>query len=57
LSTIGSISFGIALVAGRNRVPSPPTGNTAFRTDLLFEEAPLTMPRIHGTAAGWWQPD
>src|SRR5580700_2729329 len=31
-STIGSISFGIALVAGRLRVPSPATGNTALRT-------------------------
>src|SRR5512141_1813690 len=30
LSTMGSISFGLALVAGRNRVPSPATGNTAF---------------------------
>ena len=26
------ISFGWALVAGRNRVPSPPTGKTALRT-------------------------
>src|SRR6266446_7638694 len=34
LSTTGSISFGIALVAGRNRVPSPATGNTALRTGL-----------------------
>ena len=31
LSTTGSISLGTALVAGRNRVPSPATGNTAFR--------------------------
>ena len=30
LSTTGSISFGLALVAGRKRVPSPATGNTAF---------------------------
>src|SRR5262249_7621652 len=30
LSTIGSISFGLALVAGRKRVPSPATGNTAL---------------------------
>src|SRR5215510_6296961 len=29
LSTIGSISFGDALVAGRKRVPRPATGNTA----------------------------
>src|SRR6478672_8155934 len=32
LSTIGNISFGTVLVAGRNRVPSPATGNTAMRT-------------------------
>src|SRR6266446_3759968 len=34
LSTTGSISFGIALVAGRNRVQSPATGNKALRTGL-----------------------
>src|SRR5689334_20586219 len=32
LSTRGSISFGCALVAGRNRVPSPAAGKTALRT-------------------------
>src|SRR6185436_12678796 len=31
LSTMVNISFGIALVAGRTRVPSPATGNTALR--------------------------
>src|SRR5438477_996759 len=30
LSTTGSISFGLAFVAGRKRVPMPATGNTAF---------------------------
>src|ERR1700757_3226532 len=30
-STTVSISFGIALVAGRNRVPRPATGKTALR--------------------------
>src|SRR5262245_63097147 len=30
LSTIGSISLGLALVTGRNRLPRPATGNTAF---------------------------
>src|SRR5271169_6777399 len=35
LSTIGSISFGIALVAGRKRVPSPATGKTALRTSFM----------------------
>jgi hypothetical protein len=37
LSTTGSISFGIALVAGRNRVPNPPTGNIALRSGFLIE--------------------
>src|SRR5215207_4433654 len=32
-STTGSSSFGTALVAGRNRVPMPATGMTAFRAD------------------------
>src|ERR1700676_2285970 len=32
LSTSGSISLGCALVAGRNRVPSPAAGKTALRT-------------------------
>src|SRR3954452_6281545 len=32
LSTTGSISLGIALVAGRKRVPSPAAGMTALRT-------------------------
>jgi len=31
LSTMGSISFGFALVAGRNRLPMPATGKTALR--------------------------
>src|SRR2546425_12255657 len=41
LSTIGSISFGLALVAGRKRVPSPATGNTALVT--LFIESPASV--------------
>src|SRR5215468_6757715 len=32
LSTTLSISFGCALVAGKNRVPSPAAGKTALRT-------------------------
>jgi hypothetical protein len=32
VSISGSISFGVAFVAGRNRVPSPATGITACRT-------------------------
>ena len=31
-STSGSISFGCAFVAGRNRVPRPAAGKTATRT-------------------------
>ena len=34
LSTTGSISLGLALVAGRKRVPRPATGNTAVRICL-----------------------
>ena len=36
LSTTGSISLGIAFVAGRNRVPRPATGTTALVTDGLL---------------------
>src|SRR5581483_4018310 len=36
LSTTGSISFGMALVAGRKRVPSPPTGKTALRMGCVM---------------------
>jgi len=32
LSMIGNNSFGIAFVAGKNRVPKPATGKTAFVT-------------------------
>ena len=35
LSTIGNNSFGIALVAGRKRVPKPATGKTAFRSAVI----------------------
>ena len=30
LSTTGNISFGVDLVAGKNLVPKPATGKTAF---------------------------
>src|SRR5471032_456089 len=37
LSTMGSISFGCSLVAGRKRLPRPATGNTAFLIlDMIF---------------------
>ncbi|KIL31480.1 hypothetical protein B4145_3931 [Bacillus subtilis] len=35
LSTIGSISFGIAFVAGRKRVPKPAAGIMALRTFFI----------------------
>src|SRR5262249_17977686 len=51
LSTSGSISFGCALVAGRNRVPSPAAGKTALRTLIFIALSyPSTRP-----ATGPWQ--
>src|SRR3546814_10958728 len=42
-STTGSISLGIALVAGRKRVPRPATGKTALRIGFMDEGlAPAT---------------
>src|SRR5438094_9273759 len=35
LSTSGSISFGCALVTGKNRVPRPAAGKIALRTEGL----------------------
>jgi hypothetical protein len=41
LSTTGSISLGLALVAGKKRVPRPATGNTAVRiADFKLIETP-----------------
>src|SRR5277367_5799263 len=37
LSTSGNISLGCALVAGKNRVPRPAAGNTAFRTFAIID--------------------
>src|SRR5215472_1043407 len=45
LSTMGSISFGIALVAGRKRVPNPATGKTAFRTGLCMKPLNCVPPQ------------
>ena len=39
LSTTGSITFGTALLAGRNRVAMPATGSTAFLTDVAIPRA------------------
>ena len=46
LSTTGSISLGVALVAGRNRVPRPATVTTALRTG----RAGSCCVAAHGTA-------
>ena len=43
LSTTGSISLGVALVAGRNLVPRPAAGITALVTSLAVA-AVLAMP-------------
>src|SRR5688572_30246199 len=43
LSTMGSISLGLALVAGRNRVPRPATGNTAARIGVYRDIAGLWL--------------
>src|SRR4051812_20240371 len=45
LSTIGSISLGCALVAGRNRVPRPAAGMTAFVTLIVATVLPGSHPR------------
>src|SRR3954469_12608113 len=45
LSTTGSISLGVALVAGRNRVPRPAAGMTAFVTRWLMT---ATLTRLCG---------
>src|SRR5260370_31714936 len=50
LSTKGSISLGCALVAGRNRVPSPAAVMIAFRTaGLVTDGGPAE--RFGGSAA------
>src|SRR5439155_11111871 len=60
LSTIGSISFGWAFVAGRNLVPRPAAGNTALRTVMTppltpatpgQADEPATRPHRSGDAA------
>src|SRR5690349_3647051 len=64
LSTTGSISLGEALVAGRNRVPRPATGNTAlvifcivFSTEhleelLLVDHGDAQLARLVELGAG-----
>src|SRR6185437_9051193 len=48
-STIGSISFGTVLVAGRKRVPRPATGNTALRMRRRRVPASITSGLPSGT--------
>ena len=36
LSIMGSSFFGMAFVAGKNRVPKLATGNTALRIEFIF---------------------
>ena len=43
-STSGRISFGTDLVAGRNRVPNPATGSTAFVTLLVISSPACHAP-------------
>src|SRR5678815_3034041 len=45
LSTMGSISFGLALVAGKNRVPRPATGKTAVLISRAWVTAHLRRIR------------
>src|SRR5690606_19774593 len=49
LSTIGNISLGEALVAGRNQVPRPATGNTAQRILVLNCGAPRSIHSVDDT--------
>src|SRR5712672_234664 len=51
LSTTVSISFGCALVAGRNRVPRPAAGSTALRTLLRLLVRPPTRAELGVTEA------
>src|SRR5437868_2515795 len=50
LSTTGNISFGTALVAGRNRVPIPATGKTALRMGGVDIEGREQVSCEHYTA-------
>src|SRR6478735_9015704 len=48
LSTMGSISLGLALVAGRKRVPRPATGKTATSMGGCDRLAGISAPAIQG---------
>src|SRR6266404_4831768 len=59
LSTTGIISFGLALVTGRNRLPKPATGNTAFLSFGIAAPQDLAQLRFiddpHAEAARLFQ--
>ena len=46
LSTTGSISLGLALVAGKKRVPMPATGNTALVSALVIDVKLIVLPSL-----------
>src|SRR5581483_3453967 len=50
LSTTGNISFGLALVAGRKRVPRPATGKTAVR---ITDFGVILIASLPGITPGW----
>src|ERR1019366_4771710 len=53
LSTSGSISFGCALVTGRNRVPRPAAGKIALRTaGIVIRATSLTTIYLLATLDG-----
>src|SRR6476620_839637 len=52
LSTSGSISFGCAFVAGRNRVPKPAAGKTALRTIVFTSLLCRTCVGLGGLGLG-----
>ena len=49
LSTTVNISFGCAFVAGKNRVPNPAAGNTAFRTRCALRGLSVMITRRNQT--------
>jgi hypothetical protein len=56
LSTTHSISLGLALVAGKKRVPKPATGKTAFTMGLphgLNDQNMAKSLRTNGKLALW----
>src|SRR5437870_2060260 len=57
LSTSGSISLGWALVAGRNRVPQPAAGKTAFRTRIEPRALVIGASPAGRSPVGRHQPD